>query len=302
MTLIEDTDFFGNPTSYLSPEETSQELRDTSDASTRGEYFWDTSGGRLDVEMTFGLGTGDESHLVLQVFVGFLTDILRCTYEIQPWVGYYRQPIEATGGVLGAFSVEDHFIYDITWRRAEDEFAHREMHYAFARGLPWLVEVLGGESNNNSANIDPEVEYFNDFYINVLDFPYMAYDSGASFPNQLRYYDKPRSYTFDYSDLWTEGYIDEIFVNSQTEHKDFVDADEEGRARINVSHVALGVVEISFDPSTLVSQRYLGKLQVEERLINKTMFINVKPSHGDRPTIFERAGKLRACHSRFTGE
>lgn len=271
----------------------SDNIRETIDASTRGAYFWDTSGGRLDVEMTFIMGTGDEYYHLLEVFVGFITDVLRCTYEIQPWAGYYREPIPTTGGVVGALHGEDHFIHDITWRRGPDDFAHRKMNYAFVRGIPWLVEVLGGESNNTPVNIDSEIEYFNDFYINVLDFPYNAYDGGGSFPNQLSYHDRPRSYTFDYNILWTEGYIDEIFVN--------VPMNEQDRAEIDVSHVALGAVRVSFDPSGLTSQRYLGKLQVEERLINKTMFINIKPSHGDHPAVFEKAGKLRACHSRFTG-
>jgi hypothetical protein len=290
----------------------SNDIRETIDASARGEYFWDTSGGKLDVEMIFDMGTGENFYHLLKVNVLFLTDVLRCTYEIKPWVGYYRQPT-STGGVVGALHGEDHVIHDITWRRGPNEFAHREMHYSFYRGLPWLVEILDGESNNAPASIDPEVEYFNDFYINILDFPYGAHDINAGISNQTQYHDTSRSYTFNYNDLWARGYIDEIFVtfNIPREVGDYRwgsalfvpdDVANTDPGSIEVDNTDVGSVRILFNPVNHRHQRFIGKLQVEERLLGKTMYVHIKPSSGRVPEIWEKAGKLRACHSRFTGE
>lgn len=250
-----------------------------------GAEYWRTNNIKNLVEMEIIRGDSFFPH---KVNLTFHSETFRAVYKVKPWIGLYLPYVN--GGYAGAVSIEDHQIFDLTWMRPTSgtnaDPKRRDISYTFNRWLPWKVNVLG-DLNGLNENI----EYKNKFYISVLDFPYMAYEINSS-DSAINPYHKS-NYHLDYSSLFLSDELIEIIpsISGQDSHQYFWE----------ISISALGVVSILFynenNDHIKPNARYL---EVEEKIVNKTLFINIKVT-GILPetTPAKLAMSLKSSHSNF---
>jgi hypothetical protein len=261
--------------------------------SELGNYFWRSNDVKNKVRMKVNFNNISASSVELR----FDTDILRAYYEIRPWTGHYLfESNENPGTFIGGFNVEDHYVQDLLWMeptsRENLNPNMRKIVYEFNRWLPWQVEVLG---LTNSTS-DRYTEYKNKFIVSVLNFENDAYDFNALFDEYLQNPSHECEYIFDYSYLFLDT------RNGFNEIQASIDGiGELEDTEIQLHKEGLGMVHLKINVFGVKGGARF--LEVEETLIDKTVFLKIKLTHcaaGKRirhPA--DSAMTLKSCHEKF---